>query len=154
VPQGSGVMWVFALPDTLPSTAPGSAQAAPVRPATAAAATPAARTAPVATRAASTGVFTEAQARRGEQLFNQACSKCHNVTDHTGTSFTAKWSSNSLGDIFDQVSTMPPASPGGLNPDGYANLVAFFLSKSGYTPGREELPADRNALKGIRVGTP
>jgi alcohol dehydrogenase (cytochrome c) len=154
VPQGSGVMWVFALPDTLPSSAPGSAQAAPARPATAASATPAARTAPVATRAASTGVFTEAQARRGEQLFNQACSKCHNVTDHTGTSFVAKWSSNSLGDIFDQVSTMPPASPGGLNPDGYANLVAFFLSKSGYTPGREELPADRSALKGIRVGTP
>ncbi len=153
VPQGSGVMWVFALPSVLPQGAPNSASAAPAR--AIPVAPTLARPAPAATRVASSGVFSAAQAQRGEQLFNKACVMCHSVADHTGGNFTAKWSASTLGDIFDQLATtMPPANPGSLNPDGYASLLAFFLSRSGFTPGGEELPLDRNSLRAIRVGAP
>ena len=151
VPQGTGVLWVFALPDNLPAGVPNSAQA----PRPASSAQPVARQVTAPTRAASAGVFTDAQARRGEQLFTQACGKCHAVDEHTGASFAAKWSSVTAGDLFEQLSTtMPPASPGSLNPDGYASLIAFFLSRSGFSPGGSELPAERNALRAIRIGAP
>lgn len=150
VPQGTGVMWVFALPERLPDAPRSSAGVAP-RPAPAAlTARPAA-----ASRLASEGVFTDEQARRGERLFAEACAMCHSADEHTGSRFTVKWSSNTLGDIYEQISaTMPPASPGSLTPEGYASLVAFFLSRSGYSPGRAELPADLNTLRAIRAGTP
>jgi hypothetical protein len=77
---------------------------------------------------------------------------CHKIEDHSGASFTAKWSNATLGDIFDQVSsTMPPANPGSLSPDAYASIVAYFLSRTGLPEGRTDLPGDRNVLRGIRA---
>ena len=78
---------------------------------------------------------------------------CHKIEDHSGPSFTAKWSMASLGDIFEQISlTMPPASPGSLPPGSYADVLAHFLDRTGYPAGSAELPADRNALRCIRAG--
>ena len=149
VPQGTGVMWVFALPDRLPdariSTAPTAQPAA--------SSTPAARAPRRPERSAAEGVFTRAQAARGEQLFQQACAMCHKIEDHSGTNFTVKWSTASLGDIFDQMSlTMPPARPGSLMPDGYADILAHLLQRTGFPEGRAELPADATALGAIRAG--
>jgi mono/diheme cytochrome c family protein len=152
VPQGTGVMWVFALPDTLPTGAQGPAAAMPRT------IPPPARTARTTggpLRPASAGVFTPEQAARGEQIFTQACASCHGVEEHTGAALQVKWASQTLGDVFQQLSTtMPPASPGSLNPDGYASLLAFFLSRSGYTPGESQLSADLGTLRGIQVGAP
>lgn len=150
VPQGTGVMWVFALPDGVRSdVSRAPAPASPV-----AAVAPARREAAIqtATRSTAEGVYTQAQAKRGEQLFAASCAMCHKAEDHSGASFTAKWSNATLGDIFDQVSsTMPPANPGSLSPDGYASIVAYFLSRTGLPEGRADLPADRNVLLGIRA---
>jgi hypothetical protein len=85
-------------------------------------------------------------------LFRQACASCHKIEDHSGASFRAKWSAATLGDIFDQMSlTMPPAKPGSLPPDGYADILAHFLDRTGYPEGRAELPADAGALRRIRA---
>jgi hypothetical protein len=148
VPQGSGVMWVFALPDRLPDARLSAAP--PVPPV---ASTPAARVVQRPTRSVTEGVFTRAQAARGEQAFKQACATCHKIEDHSGTSFTTKWSNASLGDIFDQMSlTMPPAKPGSLPPDGYADILAHFLQRTGFPEGGAELPPDAGTLRGIRAG--
>src|SRR5690606_9202799 len=135
VPQGSGVLWVFSLPDEKPRTVPR----------------PARRDEP--TRAAADGVYTAAQAAQGEQIFRQECSTCHSAENYTGANFVAKWSGVTLGDVYQDISlAMPPANPGGLTPVSYASILAYFLAGSGYPTGDAELPGDPRRLGAIRTG--
>lgn len=134
VPQGTGVMWVFALPDEEPTEVPR-----PVR-----------RSAP--TRLATDGVYTAEQAAEGETVFNRECSACHQADVYTGRNFSVKWAGHTLDSIYQQVSlTMPPANPGALRPAEYASILAFFLSRSAHPEGAEPLPADPATLRTIAV---
>ena len=135
VPQGTGVMWVFALPDDAkPVPIPRRAR----------------RGAP--TRFATDGVYTAAQAAQGEELFNRECSSCHQTNVYTGSNFGSRWSGQTLADVYQQYSlTMPPANPGGLTPASYASILAFFLSRSAHPEGAQPLPADPAVLRTIGV---
>jgi alcohol dehydrogenase (cytochrome c) len=134
VPQGSGVMWVFALPDDEPRTVPR----------------PQRRDVPL--RQISEGVYTQNQAAQGEQLFTQECAQCHEAANYTGENLSALWSGRTLGDFFQDISlTMPPADPGGLTPYTYASILAYFLRETGHPAGNAELPADTQQLRGIPV---
>jgi alcohol dehydrogenase (cytochrome c) len=134
VPQGTGVMWVFALPDEEPAQVPR-----PVR-----------RDSP--TRFATEGVYTGTQAAQGEQLFVRECSACHPASIYTGQNFSAKWAGQTLDDVYQQISlTMPPANPGGLAPASYASILAFFLSRSAHPEGEQPLAADPALLRTIAV---
>jgi mono/diheme cytochrome c family protein len=134
VPQGTGVMWVFALPDGRPMTVPR-----PVRRTT-------------ATRLATDGVYTAAQAADGEAVFNRECMACHQASVYTGANFSAKWGGGTLEDVYAPMSlTMPPGNPGGLTPASYASIVAYFLSRSAHPPGDAPLPADPARLRSIAV---
>ena len=98
------------------------------------------------------GVFTSAQASRGQAQFTQTCMTCHTVAQHTGRTFVIKWAGTTLDELFELISTtMPEVDPGSLKPEQYASIVAFFLKESGYPEGQRELPADAAALKKIRV---
>jgi mono/diheme cytochrome c family protein len=98
------------------------------------------------------GVFTSAQASRGQVQFEQTCMSCHTIAEHTGRNFGAKWSGTTLNELFELISTtMPEVEPGSLTPEQYASIVAFFLRVSGYPAGQRELPSDVDALKKIRV---
>jgi hypothetical protein len=136
VPQGTGVTWVFALPDDTPRPIPR----------------PTRRDRP--TRSVQDGVFTQAQAEQGEQLFEQECRACHEPANYTGANFAAKWGGSTLGDVYQDISlAMPPANAGGLTPATYAGIVAFFASASGFPTGRAELPGDVGSLRGIVIGS-
>ncbi len=137
VPQGSGVMWVFALPGDEPLPVPR----------------PTRRDRPV--RSLGDGVFTANQAAQGKQLFAQECSACHQAANYTGANFAAKWGEGTLGDVYqDMALAMPPANAGGLTPATYASIVAFFVSESGYPAGNADLPGDAAQLRGIAIGAP
>ena len=98
------------------------------------------------------GVFTTAQAARGRQRFQQECSACHTVGEHTGRKFGARWQGSTMGDLFALVSaTMPEGNPGGLEPADYAAILAFFLSESGYKAGDAELASEVEPLARIRI---
>ena len=98
------------------------------------------------------GVFTSAQASRGQAQFVQTCMTCHTVAQHTGRAFGVKWTGTTLNELFELISTtMPEIEPGSLKPEQYASIVAFFLRESGYPEGKRELPSDADALKKIRV---
>jgi mono/diheme cytochrome c family protein len=100
------------------------------------------------------GVFTSDQADRGKKEFQQICSACHTVAEHTGKNFESRWNGSTVGDVFDLVSnTMPESDPGGLKPDEYASILAFFLRESGFKDGAKELPSDLELLKKIRIET-
>jgi mono/diheme cytochrome c family protein len=135
VPQGSGVVWVFALPDATPRAIPR----------------PTRRDQP--TRSIADGVFTAAQAAQGEQLFEQECRACHEPANYTGANFAAKWGGGNLGDVYQDIAlAMPPANAGGLTPATYASIVAFFARESGHPAGIAQLPGDAVQLRGIEIG--
>jgi alcohol dehydrogenase (cytochrome c) len=134
VPQGTGVVWVFALPDAQVTEVPRRVRpAAPTRPIT-------------------EGVYTAAQAAQGEQVFNSECTACHQASVYTGANFGAKWSGQTLADVYEHMSlAMPPANPGGLAPADYSSIVAFFLSRSAVPEGQQELPPDPALLRTIAI---
>jgi alcohol dehydrogenase (cytochrome c) len=137
VPQGSGAMWVFALPDDAPRAVPR----------------PTRRDQPV--RSIGDGVFTANQAAQGEQLFAQECDTCHERENYTGANFAAKWGKGTLADVYQDIAlAMPPANAGGLTSATYASIVAFFASESGYPAGNTALPGDAVQLRSIAIGAP
>src|SRR5690606_9702502 len=93
------------------------------------------------------GVYTAAQATRGEVTFRDRCSACHYQTDFAGATFQQVWGEYSVGDLFRQVSTaMPMDNPGSLEGKEYADILAYFLSLNGYPAGETELPAEIEKL--------
>ncbi len=101
------------------------------------------------------GVFTAAQAKRGEDTYMSVCVGCHSAGTYVGKSFTEKWDGKPLADLFEIVSEkMPKDDPGGLTPGEYAQVIAYILKRNGLPEGKNELPADWELLKKIKFETP
>jgi hypothetical protein len=49
---------------------------------------------------------------------------------------------------------MPNDSPGRLKSEEYADIVAYLLKLNGIPPGPDELPADAEVLRGLRIIPP
>lgn len=97
-------------------------------------------------------VFSVPQAERGEQRFKRSCSSCHRADEFVEPVFSARWEGRTLGDLFAYISdAMPADDPGGLKPDEYANLIAFFLGQNGYPVGTDDLPPNPDVLKQIGI---
>lgn len=109
-------------------------------------------TPPVDPRTMLDRVFSVPQADRGEGRFKQSCSGCHVATQFAEPSLSARWEGQTLGDLFEYLAKeMPQNDPGGLKPQDYADIIAFFLGQSGFPVGYDELPADLATLKEIQV---
>jgi alcohol dehydrogenase (cytochrome c) len=108
-------------------------------------------TGPVAAASALNGMFTTAQAARGEQQFARSCATCHSLPAQAA-SLRAKWGGSSLAELYSVISTtMPQNAPGSLTPAEYASIVAVYLERSGHAPGTTELSADPSVLVKLRV---
>ncbi|OLC40068.1 MAG: hypothetical protein AUH43_27305 [Acidobacteria bacterium 13_1_40CM_65_14] len=105
------------------------------------------------------GVYTEAQAKRGEALYADKCSSCH-APDLTGldqapalagNDFNTNWNDLSLNDLFERIHiSMPGDKPGTLSRQEVADLVAFILQRGNFPAGQAELSTQAEALKGIK----
>lgn len=89
------------------------------------------------------GWYTQEQATRGHQLFNNFCAQCHRP-DLTGAAgpalvgdaFLKKWSSKPLGDLFTfEHTNMPATNPGSLPDDTMWSITAYILQKNGFAAG-------------------
>jgi mono/diheme cytochrome c family protein len=110
--------------------------------------------APAAVSPESIGLYTSAQASRGEQQFKQACSTCHSIDEQAG-SLKARWGSGTLADLFKVITTtMPQNNPGNLSLEDYASILALYLRQSGHKPGPTELPSDPARLERMRLSPP
>jgi hypothetical protein len=111
--------------------------------------------APAARRSATSGVYTAAQAREGEAIFQQHCSRCHSSQEYRSERFRAKWTSQTLAELYAFVSrAMPFDQPGSLQPVQYAELLAFMLEVNGFRPGGSALSWDQKDLAGITLDLP
>ena len=112
------------------------------------------------------GVFTEAQAGRGRQIYFGACGLCHgrrlngapDDPDMVSTPplararFLRVWEGRSLATLLAYTRlTMPEDNPGSLGEQEYVDVVAYLLSMSRMPAGGDELPADSRSLAHIVI---
>jgi S-disulfanyl-L-cysteine oxidoreductase SoxD len=115
---------------------------------------------PLAAEARTTddGVYSAAQAARGEAVYARSCASCHGAAlDGSGQApaladadFAREWKDQPLSDLFERIrGTMPGDAPGTLQAADVADVLAFMLKKGGHPAGDADLPADPAALKPI-----
>jgi S-disulfanyl-L-cysteine oxidoreductase SoxD len=101
------------------------------------------------------GVFTRAQAERGQKLFSQRCAGCHPIETFTEPLFLATWRGQTAHALFTSIrTTMPQENPGGLRRQEYADLIAYLLHLNKLPAGSEELGASDDALKRVVIEPP
>jgi len=103
-------------------------------------------------RSTQIGVYTDIQAKRGQQVYAGTCGSCHQPTSHQGATFSQNWDRHALSDLFQYVSTqMPQDNPGSLAPNDAADVVAFLLKIYAMPAGTTELAPDTVAMKTILI---
>jgi mono/diheme cytochrome c family protein len=103
-----------------------------------------------APRTIADGVYTDAQAARGQAIYGPQCAACHGAAlggglapPLIGAGFLRGWDARPLVDLVDKIQkTMPATSPGTLSRAQAADLAAHLLKAGAFKPGAAELPAD------------
>jgi mono/diheme cytochrome c family protein len=128
-----------------------AATGAPAAPAPAAPAAPpaAAASGPVSVY---NGVYTAAQATRGEQVVQRECSSCHTTGDWEQGRLLGGWQNQPASALVGYLrSAMPMDSPGRLSYQQYTDVFAFMLKLNNVPAGSTELAANDDALKNVRI---
>lgn len=101
------------------------------------------------------GVYTVEQAEKGQSLYASLCVGCHTMTTHTGLTFKKRWDGATVWDLFSTIKdTMPDDDPGSVSADDVKLIVAYLLKANGLPPGKDELTANEEALKKIKIELP
>jgi mono/diheme cytochrome c family protein len=94
------------------------------------------------------GVYTAAQAMRGEAAYGMSCAMCHEGADVdgpplTGDPFIDRWREDKLDSLFTFIRTkMPRDAQGSLAENTYLDILAHLLEANNYPAGSKELTAD------------
>jgi mono/diheme cytochrome c family protein len=104
------------------------------------------------------GVYTDAQAARGEAIYNDKCAHCHgpagaggDAPSLVGSEFAADWDGLSVGNLFDRTrSSMPQDNPQTLMPEETASLLAFIFKKNNLPAGQADLSDRADILAQIK----
>jgi len=111
------------------------------------------------TRSVWDGVYTEEQAKRGEEMYRKECASCHGdllvggggAAPLTGGTFLSNWNGLTVGDLFERIrKTMPQGTPGKLTRQQDADILAYLLSFNKFPAGKMELQKQPEFLKEIR----
>ena len=104
-----------------------------------------------APRTVQDGVYSDAQATRGQALYGQRCAGCHGpalagaqAPPLTGDGFTGKFRMEPLSALFIKIRySMPPGAVGNaqLTPEQAADLVAHVLKSNGFPAGKTDFRA-------------
>jgi mono/diheme cytochrome c family protein len=95
------------------------------------------------------GVYTPAQAMRGEAQYQANCAGCHGETLDgramgalRGEKFLDRWREDNLDTLFTHIKTrMPARAPGSLSDTAYLDILAFILQANDLPAGSKELTA-------------
>ena len=104
------------------------------------------------------GVYTDAQATRGEKLWGEKCAKCHgpdlsggDAPSLIGSEFSGNWDDLTLGDLADRLRiSMPQDNPQSLSREQTAELVATILKGNRMPAGQADLPVQTEYLRMIK----
>ena len=106
------------------------------------------------------GVYTLAQAEKGEASFSKQCAWCHGHTLEgnedfctpplAGVEFWRRWGGASIGSLYERIqTTMPENRAGSLSGDEYAAIVSFLLKSNQLPAGQKDLPPELSTLNRI-----
>ena len=98
-------------------------------------------------RTVTAGVYSDAQAARGQQAYESQCVACHGKALEgavgpplAGSEFLSVWSARSLNDLVDKIEkTMPPQAPGSVSRQQAVDLVAHLLRAGKFPSGQTDL---------------
>lgn len=105
------------------------------------------------------GIYTQAQATRGQVLYARECASCHrdDLQGHgatpslAGADFVEKWDGQTVGDLFEKIqASMPANHPGTLSREQNATVLAFMLRFNEFPAGEAELRTDSEWLGKVR----
>lgn len=97
------------------------------------------------------GVYSKAQAKSGEALYEQHCLVCHDRKYFRPV--LSRWNGQAASVLFDVMAgSMPESNPGGLLDDEYLDILAYIFSRSRYPAGESPLALDD--LAGILIEDP
>ena len=108
------------------------------------------------------GVYTDAQAQRGREVYRRACAVCHLDTLEgdavsptlIGPAFLARFTGQTAHEMVQAVrASMPQNAPDTLGDRAYVDLIAFLLNANGGRTGASELPLDVAELEKIVITT-
>jgi S-disulfanyl-L-cysteine oxidoreductase SoxD len=113
-----------------------------------------------AARTVQDGVYTDAQATRGQAVFAKQCVTCHGAKLEgaqgpalRGDGFLNTWSAQPLSELVNKIkNTMPDDAQGTLTAPQATDLVAHILKSGGFKPGAVELASTEAVLS--RIGWP
>jgi S-disulfanyl-L-cysteine oxidoreductase SoxD len=106
------------------------------------------------------GVYTDAQAARGEASYKKGCASCHGdkmegsgqMPALAGDEFDMAWVGQTIDDLFERIqNSMPGDKPGTLSRTENADTVAYILKFNKLPAGKNELPSDADSLKKIQI---
>lgn len=108
------------------------------------------------------GVYTEAQAMRGERDYGRSCERCHGVDLSgdplteipalQGAPFVEQWQGKTLKDLFDLLKrSMPADEPDSLTTRAYVDIAAYLLSANHFPSESQELSREPGDLQQIRI---
>jgi mono/diheme cytochrome c family protein len=100
-------------------------------------------------RTVAQGVYSAAQAGRGQTAYTANCALCHGPELKgavgpmlTGDGFTSAWAGRPLSDLVDKIeNTMPPQAPGSTTPAQAIDIAAYILQFEKFSAGQAELSA-------------
>jgi mono/diheme cytochrome c family protein len=142
---------------TTTTTTPPAAGAAP---AAATTTTTSAASAAAPAGAATVSSYTAEQADRGKSAYNDDCAGCHGTTlggggevpALAGKGFREHWFVGSIEPFMTYISTnMPQNDPGSLDPQTYADIGAYLMSRNKVPAGDVEVPGDKAAWANITL---
>jgi quinoprotein glucose dehydrogenase len=106
------------------------------------------------------GVYTQAQADRGQALYNSTCASCHGNQLNGGETspplaggeFMSNWNGLTVGQLFERIRTgMPPGAPGKVARAAKVDIVAYMLSYNKFPAGDKELPRQTEMMNTIKI---
>ena len=101
------------------------------------------------------GVYTAAQADRGQALFRSQCASCHAPNRFTDDLFYTSFAGKPMWEMYDVISdTMPEDKPASLKPEEYVDVMAYLLKLNNFPTGNTELPVGKDALSAILMEKP
>ncbi len=108
------------------------------------------------------GVYTEAQASRGERQYGRSCEQGHGpnmsgdpveeIPSLVLDSFMTNWNGKTVKDLFETVRrSMPKDKPGSLGTGAYVDVVAYLLQANKFPAGAKELSRTPEQLEPIVI---
>jgi cytochrome c len=123
----------------------------------------AAQTAAPPMKTAADGLYTDAQAARGNDLYQNNCASCHGGWLQgeeenpalSGNHFFNRFGGMPVSALYGFINTqMPLGQAGALGAQGNADVTAYILQANKFPAGQSELPADLPSLRTMTINKP